>query len=100
TMTVAHFARTSPVPPALVVGDGATRYPDAVLEWSGAPPVPLASLPPLATMLLSLFSRTGAARVIDDVLVAEPVYGRPAEAQAKWEARHGRPLPDPSRPPR
>lgn len=98
TMTVADFARTSPVVPALVVGDGATRYPDAVLEWSGAAPVPLASLPPLATMLLSLFTRTGAARAIDDVLAAEPVYGRPAEAQAKWEARHGRPLPDPSRP--
>jgi tRNA threonylcarbamoyladenosine biosynthesis protein TsaB len=100
TTTLADFARTSPVVPALVVGDGATRYPDAVREWSGAPPVPLASLPPLATMLLSLFSRTGAARAIDDWFAAEPVYGRPAEAQAKWEARHGRPLPDPSRPTR
>jgi len=100
TMTVAHFVRTAPVAPALVVGDGAMRYPDAVRAWSGTSPVPLASLPPLATMLLSLFSRAGAARVIDDVLTAEPVYGRPAEAQAKWEARHGRPLPDPSRPAR
>jgi tRNA threonylcarbamoyladenosine biosynthesis protein TsaB len=100
TTTLADFARTSPVVPALVVGDGATRYPDAVREWSGAPPVPLASLPPLATMLLSLFSRTGAARAIDDWSAAEPVYGRPAEAQAQWEARHGRPLPDPSRPTR
>jgi tRNA threonylcarbamoyladenosine biosynthesis protein TsaB len=100
TTTLADFARTAPVVPALVVGDGATRYPDAALEWSGAPPVPLASLPPLATMLLSLFSRSGAARAIDDVSGAEPVYGRPAEAQARWEARHGRPLPDPSRPTR
>ena len=25
----------------------------------------------------------------------EPVYGRPAEAQARWEKAHGRPLPDP-----
>jgi hypothetical protein len=24
----------------------------------------------------------------------EPVYGRPAEAQARWEKAHGRPLPD------
>ena len=100
TTTLATFARTSPVAPALVVGDGATRYPEAVLEWSGAPPVPLASLPPLATMVLSLFSRAGAARAIDDLSAAEPVYGRPAEAQARWEARHGRPLPDPSRPTR
>jgi tRNA threonylcarbamoyladenosine biosynthesis protein TsaB len=100
TTTLAAFARTAAVVPALVVGDGATRYPDAVLEWSGAPPVALAALPPLAAMLLSLFSRTGAARAIDDLSAAEPVYGRPAEAQVKWEARHGRPLPDPSRPPR
>ena len=100
TTTLAAFARSSPAVPALVVGDGATRYPDAVLEWSGASPVPLASLPPLAAMLLSLLSRTGAARAIDDVSAAEPVYGRPAEAQAKWEADHGRPLPDPTRPTR
>jgi len=100
TTTLAEFARASPVVPRLVVGDGATRYADAALAWTGAPPVALASLPPLARMLLSLFSRTGAARAIDDVPAAEPVYGRPAEAQAKWEARHGRPLPDPSRPTR
>lgn len=100
TTTLDAFARASPVVPALVVGDGATRYSDAALKWSGMPAVPLGSLPPLATMLLSLFSRPGAARVIEDVLTAEPVYGRPAEAQAKWEARHGRPLPDSSRPAR
>lgn len=100
TTTLADFARSSPAVPVLVVGDGATRYPDVVSAWSGSPPVPLASLPPLATMLLSLFSRAGAARIIDAVAAAEPVYGRPAEAQAKWEARHGRPLPDPSRPTR
>jgi len=100
TTTVEAFARSSPAVPALVVGDGAMRYAEAVLEWSGAPPVPLASLPPLATMLLSLLSRAGAARTIDDLSAAEPVYGRPPEAQAKWEAHHGRPLPDPSRPTR
>ena len=97
TTTVAELMRTSPAVPALVVGDGATRYADAVTVWSGTAPVPLASLPPLATLLLSLFTRAGAARTIDDMLAAEPVYGRPAEAQVKWEARHGRPLPDPSR---
>ena len=31
-----------------------------------------------------------------DAAVAEPEYGRPAEAQARWEARHGRPLSHPS----
>lgn len=97
TTTVAELMRGSPAVPALVVGDGAMRYADAVAVWSGTAPVPLASLPPLATLLLSLFTRAGAARTIDDMLAAEPVYGRPAEAQAKWEARHGRPLPDPHR---
>jgi len=64
--TVAELACLTPpsARPRVVVGDGAMRYRDDVLEWSGA----------------------------------EPIYGRPAEAQAKWEARHGRPLPDPSRP--
>ena len=100
TTTLALLASTTGVVPALVVGDGAMRYPDVVLEWSGAAPVPLASLPPLAAMSLSLFSRAGAARAIDDLSAAEPVYGRPAEAQVKWEARHGRPLPDPSSTPR
>ncbi len=30
-------------------------------------------------------------------LAWEPVYGRPAEAQAQWERTHGRPLADPTR---
>src|SRR5439155_1385915 len=70
----------------------------AVPAWSAAAPVPPAALPPAASVLLSLFTREGAARVITDPVTAEPVYGRLAEAQVKWEARHGRPLPDPSRP--
>src|SRR6266700_60929 len=53
------------------------------------------ALRPLAASLLLLAARVGAARELPDPLAAEPVYGRPAEAQAKWEARHGRPLPDP-----
>jgi tRNA threonylcarbamoyladenosine biosynthesis protein TsaB len=96
-LTVAELARAAPAQPRIVVGDGAIRYADEVLRWSGAAPVSLESLVPNATTLLSLFTRTGAARVPDDPMVAEPAYGRPAEAQAKWEARHGRPLRDSSR---
>lgn len=98
--TVAELgARGDPAAvPRLVVGDGAVRHAEAVREWSGAPPLPLEQLPPAATQLLALADRLGAARPIDDLAGAEPVYGRPAEAQAKWEAQHGRPLPDPSRP--
>jgi hypothetical protein len=97
-MTVADLATVAPVRPAVVVGDGATRYAEDVLRWSGAAPVALASLIPNATTLLSLFTREGATRALDDPLGAEPVYGRPAEAQAQWEARHGRPLRDSPRP--
>src|SRR2546427_502052 len=97
-LTVPELARIAPVRPQLVVGDGAMLYADVVRAWSGADPVPLAALPPAASVMLSLFTREGATRVIADPVTAEPVYGRPAEAQVKWEARHGRPLPDPSRP--
>jgi len=96
--TIAELERVAPTRPRLAVGDGAMRYAEEVLRWTGADPVPPESLPPAATLLLSLLARDGAARAIADPDTAEPVYGRPAEAQAKWEARHGRPLPDPSRP--
>src|SRR5439155_22498513 len=55
-------------------------------------------LPPAATLLLALLEREGSGRTIGDPATAEPGYGRPAEAQARWEARHGRPLPDSPRP--
>src|SRR5438093_1151703 len=97
-LTVPELVRAAPLRPPLRVGDGAMLSCDAVRAWSGAAPVPLAALPPAASVLLSLFTREGAARVITDPVTAEPVYGRLAEAQVKWEARHGRPLPDPSRP--
>ncbi len=46
-----------------------------------------------ARLLLDLVGRTGGARRVTDPLEWEPDYGRPAEAQALWEARHGRALP-------
>lgn len=95
-MRLEQFADRTAVRPRLVVGDGAVRYAAAVSRWSGTAPVPLESLPPLATQLLALLTREGAARVVENMLMAEPTYGRPAEAQVKWEARHGRPLPDSS----
>jgi len=93
-LTVPELARVASRRPRLVVGDGAVRYADDVTRWIGAPPVPLESLPPGATLLLSLVEREGTGRTIEDPATAEPVYGRPAEAQARWEASHGRPLPD------
>src|SRR5207237_9576116 len=91
-----QYARLAPVRPRVVVGDGVAHYADQMAHWAGTPPVPLESLPPAATMLLGLLERAGAGRALDDPARAETVYGRPAEAQAQWEARHGRPFPDSS----
>jgi tRNA threonylcarbamoyladenosine biosynthesis protein TsaB len=91
--TIAELARVSPIRPTLAVGDGAERYRAEVETWTGRPPVPLEAVPAIARSLLVLADDEAVRRPLDDPL-AEPVYGRPAEAQAKWEARHGRPLPN------
>ena len=80
--------------PRVTAGDGAVRYAAAMSEWSGVAPLSLDDLPPSAQSLLVLMAREGLGRRVAGS--DEPVYGRPAEAQAKWEARHGRPLPDPT----
>jgi len=83
--------------PVLAVGDGAQRYRQEVEAWTGRAPVGLEELPPIAGSLLALLDYDDAARVAVNRLLAEPTYGRPAEAQVKWESRHGRPLPNPPR---
>ncbi len=60
-------------------------------------PRPVEPAQPAATALLRLLEWPGAARAVSDPAAFEPDYGRPAEAQAKWEREHGRPFPDPSR---
>jgi tRNA threonylcarbamoyladenosine biosynthesis protein TsaB len=49
---------------------------------------------PQAVRLIGLAEMEGGIRRVEDALSWEPVYGRPAEAQARWESAHGRPLPD------
>ncbi len=94
---LAELAARAPVRPRAVVGDGAVKYAAEVEAWSGAAPLQSSALRPTAASLLALGGRSGAGRLLDDIATAEPDYGRPAEAQARWEARHGRTLPDPSR---
>jgi tRNA A37 threonylcarbamoyladenosine modification protein TsaB len=95
--TIESLARATPVRPLVAVGDGAQHYADAVAAWTGRAPLGLDAVPPVASALLALAGRDGASRSLDDPAIAEPEYGRPAEAQAKWEAHHGRPLPHSSR---
>lgn len=95
--TLGELARVAPVRPLAAVGDGALKYPEEVLGWTGRAPLSLESVPPVASSLLVLGGRAGVGRPLTDPATAEPEYGRPAEAQAKWEARHGRPLPNSSR---
>lgn len=78
--------------PQVVVGD----VPDeaAVLRDWGARPLLLPPAgAPHAQQLIGLVGRPGGATRVDDVAGWEPTYGRPAEAQVRWEAMHGRPLP-------
>lgn len=93
--TVDALAAGGP-PAALAVGDGADRYADAVTRWTGRAPLATWRDPAhvvIAAGLAALADAPGIARPIDDPHTAEPEYGRPAEAQARWEAEHGRPLP-------
>jgi tRNA threonylcarbamoyl adenosine modification protein YeaZ len=51
-----------------------------------------AAQPAQASALVGLAGLKGGAVPVADVAGWEPVYGRPAEAQAQWERTHGRPL--------
>lgn len=96
TCTPDELVARCPLRARVAVGDGALRYPDAMERWTGTAPLSLMSLQPAAVSLLALHPRADAGRILADAAVAEPEYGRPAEAQARWEARHGRPLSHPS----
>lgn len=89
--TIDSLARASTARPRVAVGDGADRYRDAIMQWMGRPAIAPETLPPIARSLLSL------APIAGYPATGEPVYGRRAEAQVKWETTHGRPLPHPSR---
>ena len=89
-----ELARQSTQRVQVAVGDGAQRFAPAFREWTGREPVAVGDTTPGAESLLALVPQADLLRRVR--APDEPVYGRPAEAQAKWEARHGRPLPDPT----
>lgn len=72
-----------------------TGAPEA-LTAAAAPGVPVTSgeaALPDAAALLALRHVRGGTVPVTDVASWEPEYGRPAEAQVRWEDAHGRPLP-------
>jgi tRNA threonylcarbamoyladenosine biosynthesis protein TsaB len=94
TLTSLHALCESDVRPALAVGDGADRYYADVLAWTSRPPVGPPWGGPRAAALLELVNLPGAVEIVEAPFDAEPVYGRAAAAQFRWEERHGRPLQD------
>ncbi len=79
--------------PRLVVGALPRELETAVEEVGLGRVTRPAAGGPRAAALLALAGRPGGARRVEDLLEWEPDYGRPAEAQARWERTHGRVLP-------
>lgn len=86
--------------PDRIVGDVPPPARHVLEEWAGRPVVTSPEGAPDARRLLGLVGRLGGARRIAEPGRWEPEYGRPAEAQARWESTHGRRLPDPAGSPR
>jgi tRNA threonylcarbamoyladenosine biosynthesis protein TsaB len=70
-----------------------TVLPEARLgEVAPAGSIDASGVPADARQLIALTALAGGSMPVDDVRGWEPLYGRPAEAQAQWERSHGRPL--------
>ncbi|MFQ6045402.1 MAG: tRNA (adenosine(37)-N6)-threonylcarbamoyltransferase complex dimerization subunit type 1 TsaB [Gemmatimonadales bacterium] len=93
---VESLAELLPVVPDVAAGDGAVLYRRQLERWIGRAVVPLSEAGPSAGALVELMAVEGAVTMVTDPASVEPLYGRKAAAQVKWESLHGRPLPDPS----
>jgi tRNA A37 threonylcarbamoyladenosine modification protein TsaB len=93
-LSIDDLMRRTPVRPALAVGDGVRRHAEALARWTDRAPVPPPAGRPRAAALLALDGVPGGIQPIPDLVAFEPDYGRPAEAQARWERAHGKSLPD------
>jgi tRNA threonylcarbamoyladenosine biosynthesis protein TsaB len=88
-----ELAAAAPAPD-LIAGDLPAAGASLRQRWSGCVVVGSPTGAPHARTLLGLVNRPGGATRVEYVEGWQPVYGRPAEAQARWETAHGRPLPD------
>jgi tRNA threonylcarbamoyladenosine biosynthesis protein TsaB len=80
--------------PDLVVADAPDKIVDRLADQFTVPVVRGPASLPSAAALLSLIGVEGGAAQVRELDNWEPTYGRPAEAQARWEAVHGRALSD------
>jgi len=80
--------------PDLLVGEAPADLVTGLETWIGGGMIRPPDGAPSARQLIGLIGKSGGAREIADMEEWEPLYGRPAEAQARWETAHGRPLPD------
>lgn len=83
-----------PFNPQVAVGDAALLYAEELRHWTGRDPVAPPAGGPRASALLGLLGVPGATEAVSEPGRVEPNYGRLAEAQRRWEAKHGRPLSD------
>jgi tRNA threonylcarbamoyladenosine biosynthesis protein TsaB len=81
--------------PVRLVGDLPAPLRERLETWAGVPLVGSPAGAASAAALLGLLAREGGTQAPSDPQGWEPEYGRPAEAQARWEIAHGRPLPGP-----
>jgi tRNA A37 threonylcarbamoyladenosine modification protein TsaB len=83
--------------PDLLVADCPDKTVDRLGDQFAVPLVRgVASLPSAAALLRLVGVAGGAVRLLD-LDEWEPSYGRPAEAQARWESAHGKTLADSTR---
>lgn len=82
--------------PDVLVGQVPDAAAGTLEAWAGTRIVGPPAGVPHARTLLDLVDRPGGATLVGAVQAWEPRYGRPAEAQARWETAHERPLPDPT----
>jgi len=80
--------------PDLVAGDGPDGFLESLGRLWGVPVVVREGAHADAGALLALDDQPGGTANVQSPAAWEPTYGRPAEAQAKWEREHGRALPD------
>jgi len=80
--------------PDLVLADAPDKLVDRLASQFAVPVVRGTASLPSAAALLSLIGVDGGALQVRELDDWEPTYGRPAEAQVRWEAVHGRALPD------